>query len=602
MNSPGVSIREVDYSEYVQSVAEISVGIVGAARRGPTVATHISSQEQLIKVFGEPIPGDYGIYGALAALTQANSIYYQRVISKGNKAVAGVKGTDKFTYIAKEYGEEYNLYSIEQSEEKNIITEDGEEIVRFSVKVKNPIGNVIENYDVLSSNPNDPDYIIKEINAKSLAIRVIANDTGLISNKVLEFKGGVSGATFAYAGEDDKEYKFRSKYYDSTINGGKVIISEEDDFGYFDVTLMDMDENIIEIFTNLTKDIKDDRYIERFINKYSERIMLTHNKDGDKAEHYIFAGGSNKIDLIEDSDYIGSIEDLSGLQGFYNPETIEINTLMIPGCTSEAVIKEAIRIAENRDDTMVILDTPWGLNAQKVVEYTNGTGMFEKGDGSKNALNSSYAAIYWPWVKVDDPYTKEQVWLPPSGHVAAQYAYNDKNGYTWFAPAGLNRGVINGIIDIEYSPSQGERDLIYGNRNVVNPLVKFVNEGIVIWGQKTTQRRCSATDRVNVRRLINYLKKVIRASTRYCLFEPNDKNTWRNWMSMVEPKLRNIQSQRGIYDLKIEMSPNSDNIANYEMPAKIWIQPTLTAEFISIDFMIMPNQISFSDDLLSENN
>lgn len=600
MNSPGVSIKEIDFSEYVQSASEVSAGVIGGARRGPITPTHISSQEQLIKVFGEPIPGDYGIYGALAALTQTNSIYYQRVISKGEKAVAGKVGTDKFTYVSKEYGEEYNDYTIEQTAEALVDIGDGEMANRFSVMIKGPTGNLLEKYEVLSSNSSDPDYIIKVINAKSLIIKVVANDTGLISDKTLNFVGGVSGATFAYAGEDNTEYKFRSKYYDSTINGGKAIISAEDDFGYFDFTLVDSDDKVIEIFTSLTKDVKDERYVERFINKYSERIIATYNPDGEALQSYVFAGGSSKLDLVTDSDYIGSIEDLSGLQGFYNPETIEINLLMIPGCISHSVITEAIRICEKREDTLLILDTPFGLNAQKAVEYTNGTGIYANNDGSSGALNSSHAAVYWPWVKVDDPYTKEQIWLPPSGHIVAQIAYSDKQSYPWFAPAGLNRGIINSIVDIEYSPSQGERDLVYGNRNVVNPLVKFVGQGIVIWGQKTTQRKCSASDRVNVRRLINYLKKVIRTSTRYYIFEPNDQHTWSNWVDMVEPKLQNIKTQRGIYDLKIEMNPNSDNISNYEMPAKIWIKPTLTSEYIPIDFMLMPNNVSFKEDLATQ--
>jgi phage tail sheath protein FI len=208
-------------------------------------------------------------------------------------------------------------------------------------------------------------------------------------------------------------------------------------------------------------------------------------------------------------------------------------------------------------------------------------------------MNSSYSAVYWPWVKISDSYTKKDIWLPPSGFVAAQYAYNDKVGAPWLAPAGLNRGKMTKPIALEHSPTQGERDAMYGNRNVVNAIVNYLGDGIVIWGQKTTQRAPTALDRVNVRRLLNYLKKTISLSTRYFVFEQNNQATWDRWTNMVEPILRQVKERSGLNDYLIEINPTIWEIENNIMPATIKVKPTKSAEFIPIDFMIMPQSASF---------
>jgi phage tail sheath protein FI len=205
--------------------------------------------------------------------------------------------------------------------------------------------------------------------------------------------------------------------------------------------------------------------------------------------------------------------------------------------------------------------------------------------------------MYWPWVQVSDTYTRQNIWLPPSGFVLAQYAYNDRVGQPWFAPAGLNRGIITRALAVEHSATKGERDTIYGGRNIINPIINYKGQGLVIWGQKTMQRKPTALDRVNVRRLLNYLKKVISASTSYFLFEGNDEYSWNKWIDMVEPKLKNVQQLRGIYDFQIKMAPTNSDIENNSMPGSIAIKPTKTAEYIPLNFMIAPYGASFEDDI-----
>ena len=208
--------------------------------------------------------------------------------------------------------------------------------------------------------------------------------------------------------------------------------------------------------------------------------------------------------------------------------------------------------------------------------------------------------MYWSWLQVTDPYSGQDIWLPPSGYVASQIAYSDKVAEPWFAPAGLNRGKLNTPIAIEYNPNKGERDMLYGNKNIVNPIVNYKGQGLTIWGQRTCQRKPSALDRVNVRRLTNYLKKVIAASTEYYVFEPNDEYCWQKWVDMVEPKLAAIKAKRGVYDYRVIMDSTTvttDDINNNRMPGKLMYKPTKTAEFIPLDFMIMPTGATFEEEL-----
>ena len=203
------------------------------------------------------------------------------------------------------------------------------------------------------------------------------------------------------------------------------------------------------------------------------------------------------------------------------------------------------------------------------------------------------SAIYWPWIKVSDSFTSKDTWLPPSGFISSVYAYNDSVGYPWTAPAGLNRGMIPNAIDIEMSATQGERDALYGNRNCINPIVNFISTGIVVWGQKTTQREKTALDRVNVRRLLNYLKRYIGNKTRYFVFEQNVDATWERWKTIVEPILAKAKNANGIYDYKITLDATDEDFENNRMPITIYIKPVKSAEFISLNFNIQPYSASF---------
>ena len=158
--------------------------------------------------------------------------------------------------------------------------------------------------------------------------------------------------------------------------------------------------------------------------------------------------------------------------------------------------------------------------------------------------------------------------------------------------------MLNNVLDKELSLDEGFRDALYGNGNVINSIINYKKQGNVIWGQRTAQRKTSATDRINVRRLLNLVRKSIAATTAYMVFEQNDPLTWRQWVGTVEPYLESIKSSRGLYDYKVQMDETTVTAYHQdrnEMPGKVWLQPTKTAEFIQIDFILTSTGASFTE-------
>ena len=186
------------------------------------------------------------------------------------------------------------------------------------------------------------------------------------------------------------------------------------------------------------------------------------------------------------------------------------------------------------------------------------------------------------------------IWVPPTVVIAAVMAFNDKVGAPWYAPAGLNRGGIPEATQVYTRLTQAERDDLYDGR--VNPIVTFINQGIVTWGQKTLQVKASALDRINVRRLLIELKKYIASATKYLVFEQNTVQTRTRFINIVTPYLDSVQQKQGLYTFKVVMDETNntpDVIDRNMMVGTIWLQPTKTAEMIKIDFNITPTGATF---------
>ena len=212
-------------------------------------------------------------------------------------------------------------------------------------------------------------------------------------------------------------------------------------------------------------------------------------------------------------------------------------------------------------------------------------------------------ALYWPWVQIFDAYNDQNVWVPPVGFALQAIAYNDRVGEAWYAPAGVNRGLCPGALALEYRPTLGQREFIYGpgNGNAVNPLVNLPLDGITIYGQRTMQRFPSALDRINVSRLIYYSKKVLSRAARVLVFEQNDQILWNQFTNIVSPYMANIQSRRGVEQYKIicdETTNTPFRRNNNEMYGVIMLIPTKSAEKIIIQFSINPSGADLSQPII----
>ena len=296
--------------------------------------------------------------------------------------------------------------------------------------------------------------------------------------------------------------------------------------------------------------------------------------------YYEQIDGSNTQGL-EGSDYNDMLNLLS------NADDYKYNLLTLPGLYSlsySSQITTAINNAQTRGDYMVIAD---------LVKFASPL------DGVTNQAsltNSSYAASYWPWVRTVDPDTGKNVWVPASTVIPGVYAFTDNSSEPWFAPAGINRGGLNTVIQAERKLSATNRDTLYSAN--VNPIATFPGTGIVVYGQKTLQKAASALDRVNVRRLLIALKGQISQIGLNLVFEQNTAATRNNFLAQVNPYLESVQQRQGLYAFRVIMdeSNNSpDVIDRNQLVGQIYIQPTRTAEFIYLDFNLQPTGASFPE-------
>lgn len=347
----------------------------------------------------------------------------------------------------------------------------------------------------------------------------------------------------------------------------------------------------VESHGNLTKDQSSNYYVETYLANNSDYITAIDNTAvtaPPKNGTYSLTGGSDGIPSDPDDQdalIIGEEVSSTGMFALSDPEQIDIDLLAAPGHTSTGVVLGLIDICQNkRQDCLAIIDTPFGLSVNEVVAWQNGSHPL-----NSTRLDSDFAALYWPWVKIRDNFNKLDVWVPPSGSVMATIARSDSVDAPWFAPAGTKRGQVPNITGVFSRPTLAERDLMYGNRNAINPIIQFNDTGYLIWGQKTMQRTPTALDRINVRRMLFLAEKRIKAASRQLLFDPNDETFQRDFVEIASGILREIQIGRGIYDYKIQADSTlntPDVIDRNEFRARIGIQPVRAAEFMFIEFSI----------------
>jgi hypothetical protein len=299
----------------------------------------------------------------------------------------------------------------------------------------------------------------------------------------------------------------------------------------------------------------------------------------------INAGNSQGFDLTN-STSSGSVAYGKHIAALSNADEFDINMVVTPGVIRRlhsSVVTSVLDMVEQRNDCFYIMDST-SIN-DSITQVTT----------ESDAVDSNMVATYYPWVKTIDVNTNKLIAVPPSVLLPGVFAANDRVAAEWFAPAGLNRGGLVGAVSVLNRLTQTEKDTLYEGK--VNPIVQFPGQGIVVFGQKTLQDKPSALDRINVRRLLLTVRKYIASTSRYLVFEQNTSETRNRFLNIVNPYLESIQQRQGLYAFRVVMDETNntpDVVDRNIMKGAIYLQPTKTAEFIQIDFNILPTGAAFN--------
>ena len=285
---------------------------------------------------------------------------------------------------------------------------------------------------------------------------------------------------------------------------------------------------------------------------------------------------------VGNSDYYAYLQ---AIETFSNPESVDINIFATPGIdfvNHSSLVNNTIEMIEgDRADSLYIINPPNTDTVDEIIDQLDNVEM-----------DTNYSATYWPWIQVRDTDNATQIYLPPTGEVLKNIALTDNVSYPWFAVAGYSRGLVNAI-KAKKKLTLENRDDLYKAR--INPIATFSDTGTIIWGNKTLQVRESALDRINVRRLLLRARKLISAVAVRLLFEQNDEQVRNEFLRLVNPILESIKKERGLYEFRVVVSNDPEDIDANTLRGKIYIKPTRALEFIDVEFIITPTGASFEN-------
>lgn len=608
--SPGVMVRETDFSFYVKQISTSSAAMVGIAERGPiNKPVLVTSWEQFINTFGGYIAAGYLAYAARAFFDNGGAVLWVNRIAhldnptdkstltaekssitlSGRDAVSaslqtGTPGTNAIIWTAQAPGIGGNAVSIALVAEGNDTP--------LSVEVINTVVTVhlaTDGTGVVTSTADEVAAAVMGHHSASVLVSAITEDTGVVTAVVADNLAGGTDAGNALEVLAINEGVWGDRLSIEIADGS------QDPANTFDLTVR-YKGNVVEVFKDLSMDESSAHHVELAVNDKSNWITTNDLSattglatDRPATGMYSLAGGNDGLVDLSDIDYMG---DPSQHTGFYAFDEIDaLNILMAPGITTAPVISGAIAYAESRMDLIFVADAPIHLEPQEAVVFRKGQGIY-----SHAAFNSSYAALYYPWIEITDPMTGKKKLVPPSGAVAGCYARSDQKTQVWYAPAGIDRGRILNALSVAYKTSRGERDVLYPEG--VNVIAVFPDTGINIWGQRTLQSQPSAVDRVNVRRLMMFMEEAIAESSRFVVFQPNNPQTWRSLLRLIRPFLQDIKDKGGLYDFAVQCDEETNTpvvIDRNELICRIFVKPTKTAEFIELNFIMTDTGASFSE-------
>ena len=594
--SPGVFTRENDLSFVQAGVEAIGGAIVGPTARGPAlVPTKVNSYAEYLDIFGEAYESGSSTYQFFTSIAAKEYLKHNAPLTivrvmgdsyfKASASFSGstqaetngvpsveekLTGGSEIAFQIKTRGEGANLNSIGgNTPGTNQVLESGSAnnfrweiassntakgtfnllIRRGDDTIKRKV--ILEQFTGLTMDPNDANYIGKRVGTQELTAK--------------------GDASTGYYLQPTGSFPNRSKY----------IFIPEDSIANIPNYL---DENGTITTTAAAASGA------KFPGDSSGSFVGGADDYQHPMKFYDDISDSNIQGLVPNTAAQGKNAYTTALGLLANPDEYDINLTATPGLVhegnyaSDLLDTSLIEACENRGDCMAIVDPVYCFKG-----ITDATAEADK-------VDSSYAAMYWPWVQIPNTVLGNYIWVPQSTLLPAIYAQSDKLAHEWFAPAGLNRGGIEIAIQAERKLTHANRDTLYEAN--VNPIATFPGEGVVVFGQKTLQKKASALDRVNVRRLLINLKKFVAGVSKFLVFENNTAATRQRFLAQVEPYMQTVQEQQGLFAFRVQMDDANntpDVIDRNQMKGAIFLQPAKAAEFIIIDFNIMPTGATFDD-------
>ena len=563
--SPGVLARENDSSQVSQGPITVGAAIIGPAVKGPVeIPTTVTSYSQYKSIFGGTVESGSDSYNYLTGISVYN--YFQN----GGESVlvtrvtSGSFSSAESTLVSNNITTASNSFTLETLSEGDIMNNSGSESQgALTLGTKDNI-----RWEIASVNTSSGQF--------SLLVR--RGDDNNRDKKILE--------TWTNLSLDPKA----ENYIESVIGNSKKSVMTDGGTTYIqDQGTFRNKSSFIRVKSVHTKtpDYFDNNGIAKTAYTTSLPILGSGSFASAVGSLFNSATAANFYENVATADIQGltAADYTTAVSLMANKDEYQFNSITTPGVTSQngaSIVSSVANNSVNRGDSIAIVD---------LVNYQANVGTVTT---QAAAFDSSYAAAYWPWCQTIDPETGKQVWVPASVMIPGVYAYTDASADAWFAPAGLTRGALGTVIRAERKLPSSTRDTLYEAN--VNPIATFPNSGVVVFGQKTLQKRASALDRVNVRRLLIAVKTYVSQIADTLVFEQNSASTRNNFLTQVNPYLESVQQRQGLYAFKTVMDESNngpDVVDRNQLVGQIFLQPTKTAEFVLLDFNVTPTGATF---------
>jgi len=597
--SPLVDVNEIDLTTTIPAVAtSIGVNVLRNTWKGPELKVQlVNTIDELTQIFGAPSDDSYeDLMASVGFLQYGNNLYCTRVMPP-SATFAGAYGTvlsgsSLTPYVS---GSAYQL--------SDFVSEDpdefGEEDTVFDAgpPARPDFGSQLS---FIANSRGDWGNYVK--------VAIVGRDTYNNVRKGID-NDIAGGSPTGSPGISADLYDDIDSQVDLAFDDDKEFIVIVKAAEQFDLNKTVIPYSVVESFLVSTDPLAIDdeggtQYCINVINARSQYIRMavtaefknTSMKNKWMIDYTNLGGGvNNQGDLVQDGDIIDAIDLYS------DAERIDVN-IFIDSNKSSTVKRHILSVCESRKDAVGVLDVPKALVVNNRGNEATDCRDWRIGTLSNPAPfedfneNSSYVALYANWLNVYDKWNSVYRWIPASGQAAGIYANTDDVAEAWFAPAGLNRAILNNVRKLSWNPVIGERDILY--KNGLNPIVSFPGQGKVIWGQKNMLDKTSAFNRVNIRRLFIILAKAISTALKFFLFEPNDTFTRLQVINLIDPFLRDVVARRGIFDYMIVCDGRNntpERIDRNELWCDIYIKPTRAAEFIVLNLVATKTGASFTE-------